>query len=42
MVVFEGINIMEENICWYGRISVMLWNLDEYGVRYVLSVRYIF
>lgn len=42
MVLFEGINIIDENICRYGRISVMLWKLDEFGVCYVLGVCYKF
>ncbi|TQV70980.1 TonB-dependent receptor [Aliikangiella marina] len=41
-IQFEGINLTEENFRVHGRTSVQMWNLEEYGARYSLGVRYSF
>jgi len=39
---FEGINLTEENFRIHGRTDVQMFNMEEYGARYSLGVRYTF
>jgi TonB-dependent receptor len=39
---FEGINITEEDSRQHGRYRAQLWNLDQYGARYSIGLRYDF
>lgn len=41
-VSFEGINLTEENFRSHGRTRAQLWNLEQYGARYVFGARYTF
>jgi len=39
---FEGINLTNQGIRWYGRSEKQLWRLEDGGARYAAGVRYKF
>ncbi|HVY24395.1 MAG TPA: TonB-dependent receptor [Steroidobacteraceae bacterium] len=39
---FEGINLTNEGIRWYGRSEKQLWRLEDDGARYAIGARYKF
>ena len=41
-VSFEGINITGENQRVHGRTNAQMWNLEQFGARYALAMRYNF
>jgi len=38
----EGLNINEQNMRQHGRYQAQLWNLEQNGARYNISMRYNF
>ncbi|MDP7592932.1 MAG: TonB-dependent receptor [Litorilituus sp.] len=41
-VSFEGINLTGENFRAHGRTSAQLWQLEQFGARYAIAMRYNF
>ncbi|MCX2795427.1 TonB-dependent receptor [Microbulbifer thermotolerans] len=41
-IFFEGLNLTEENVRYYGRSDGQLWYLEDLGARYQLGARYTF
>ena len=41
-ISFEGLNVTEENIRWFGRSESQVWYSEDLGARYQVGARYTF